>query len=336
MTRSFARLPAVAALAFLMTAATPPPAPAAKHDEHAVRLSWFGERPAFSPDGKRIAFIGKTFGDAYELDIATGQVRNLTAHLPHAGILRVQYLPNGDFLITAPRHFDGAKARWEGELWILDKNAERGLVPLDQPVFEGVAISRRSNLIGFAVQEGEISASNLKDLKPQFYTAEIAYGADGPKLVNKRHIPVTGCVGEAQDFRDNDREMTIPCYGLSPTGGAHASAWGVELATGKTTIYRDVPDEYDEIEGIAPDGSWSAVECAPAGSGGLPPLDICRLELKPNGRISRLLIATAPGSTRKVNNPVISPDGKWMAVASSDSRYEAGTGDGILLLRIAN
>lgn len=336
MVTMIARLSTLVAVGLFTIAAAPSPPPAPKHLEDAVRLSWFGERPAFSPDGKRIAFIGKTFGDAYELEIATGKVRNLTGHLPHAGILRVQYLPNGDFLIIAPRHFDGPKARWEGELWILDKNAEHGLVPLNQPVFEGVAISRRSNLIGFAVQEGEISANNLKDLKPQFYTAEIAYGADGPKLVNKRRIPVTGCVGEAQDFRDDDRVMTIPCYGLSPKGGAHASAWGVELATGKVTVYRDVPDEYDEIEGISPDGSWSAVECAPSGSGGLPPLDICRLELKPNGRISRLLIATAPGSTRKVNNPVISPDGQWMAVASSDSRYEAGTGDGILLLRIAD
>ena len=78
------------------------------------------------------------------------------------------------------------------------------------------------------------------------------------------------------------------------------------------------------------------MECAPAVKTGLPPLDICRLEMKPRGRFSRLVIATAPGSTRKVNNPVISPDGRWMALASSDSRYEVGTGDGILLLRIAD
>ena len=297
-----------------------------------MRLSWFGDRPAFSPDGKRIAVIGRTFGDAYELEIATGKVRNLTAHLPHQGLLRVQYLPNGDFLITAPRHFAGDKSRWDGELWILDKNGEHGLVSLDQRVFEGVAVSRRSNKIGFAVHDGEMTPKNMTT---EFYTAEIAYGVDGPRLVDKRRVPVTDCVGEAQDFRDDDKEMTLACYGLSPTGGALASARGVELATGRMTIYRNAPGEYDEIEGIAPDGSWSTVECAPAAETGVPPLDICRLELKPNGRFSRLLVATAPGSTRKLNNPVISPDGKWMAVASSDSRYEIGTGDGILLLRLA-
>jgi hypothetical protein len=329
------RLSALAALGFLFLAAAPPPAPAPKHIEDAVRLSWFGERPAFSPDGKRIAFIGKTFGDAYELEISTGRVRNLTAHLPHAGILRVQYLPNGDFLIIAPRHA-GPNARWEGELWILDKNAERGLVPLNQRLFEGVAISRKSNLIGFATHEGDINEKNVNSISTEFWTAEIDYGADGPKLINKRKLPVTGCVGEAQDFRDNDQEMTFPCYSRSAKGGALANARGINLVTGKMTVYRDQADEYAEIEGIAPDGSWSAVECAPAGTGGLPPLDICRLELKPGGQMTRLLIATAPGSTRKVNNPVISPDGKWMAVASSDSRYEAGTGDGILLLKLAD
>jgi len=94
-----------------------------------------------------------------------------------------------------------------------------------------------------------------KNMTTEFYTAEIAYGDDGPRLVDKRRVPVTGCVGEPQDFRDDDKEMTLACYSVSPTGGALASARGVELATGRMTIYRDAPGEYDEIEGIAPDRS---------------------------------------------------------------------------------
>ena len=75
--------------------------------EQAEMLSPFGGRAAFSPDGKKIAFVGKTYGDAYEIDIATRAVRNLTRGFPHQGIMRIQYLPNGDFLVTAPRIHNG-------------------------------------------------------------------------------------------------------------------------------------------------------------------------------------------------------------------------------------
>ena len=48
--------------------------------------------------------------------------------------------------------------------------------------------------------------------------------------------------------------------------------------------------------------------------------------------MTQLLSVTAPGSTRKVNNPVISPDGRWMAFSTADTRYDLGSGDGIMAL----
>ena len=68
------------------------------------RLTWFGERASWSPDGKRIAFMAKSFGDAFEVDVATGRIRLLT-HYPNPGFLRVQYLPNGDYLLVGARQF---------------------------------------------------------------------------------------------------------------------------------------------------------------------------------------------------------------------------------------
>ena len=65
-------------------------------------LTWFGERASWSPDGRRIAFMSKSFGDAFEIDAATRVIRLLT-HYPHAGFLRVQYLPNGDYFLIGAR-----------------------------------------------------------------------------------------------------------------------------------------------------------------------------------------------------------------------------------------
>ena len=54
-----------------------------------TRLTGFGERAVWSPDGKRIAFMSKSFGDAFEIDLATRMTRLLTGHFRHAGFMRV-------------------------------------------------------------------------------------------------------------------------------------------------------------------------------------------------------------------------------------------------------
>lgn len=55
-----------------------------------TRLTAFGERASWSPDGKRIAFMSKSFGDAFEIDLSSRMTRLLT-HYAHPGFLRVQY-----------------------------------------------------------------------------------------------------------------------------------------------------------------------------------------------------------------------------------------------------
>ena len=84
--------------------APPPSAPApgespADHlPPHIRQVTWFGERADWSLDGKRILFLSKTFGDAMEIDLSTGIIRNLTAHYPHHGYTRALYLANDDIL----------------------------------------------------------------------------------------------------------------------------------------------------------------------------------------------------------------------------------------------
>src|SRR5687767_1590080 len=72
---------------------------------HIRQVTHFGERADWSHDGKRIVFLSKTFGDAMELTLETGAIRNLTAHYPHHGYTRALYLANGDILLSGPETF---------------------------------------------------------------------------------------------------------------------------------------------------------------------------------------------------------------------------------------
>src|SRR3954462_5452921 len=91
---------------------------------HITQVTWFGERADWSHDGKRILFISKTFGDAMELDVASHQIRNLTAHYPHHGYTRALYLTNGDIPLSGPESFNPQRigeARVQCFLYVLDK-----------------------------------------------------------------------------------------------------------------------------------------------------------------------------------------------------------------------
>ncbi len=72
-----------------------------------TKLLDYGERPYWSPDGKRIAFIERNYGDVCEMDFETREVRNLTGNLgEHHHFLRVLFLNNGDYLLIGPKEFN--------------------------------------------------------------------------------------------------------------------------------------------------------------------------------------------------------------------------------------
>lgn len=57
--------------------------PAGELPPHIRRLMFFGERADWSHDGKKILFIEKTYGDACEVEVATGRITPVTHHYPH-------------------------------------------------------------------------------------------------------------------------------------------------------------------------------------------------------------------------------------------------------------
>lgn len=301
---------------------------------HITQLSGFGERASWSPDGQKIAFIGKSFGDAFEIDLKSRLTRLLTGHFRHPGFLRIQYLPNGDFLLIGARTFQDIRTTRDRdqEFWYMAADAKSPPVPLGQKVSEGVAISRKQMKIAWSNTHGQ-DPNTIPAGTSIIFTADIETHEGKPRLVNKQELlrsTSRDCVLEAQDFRDDDRELIYTCY-----RNPFADVLGVKLATGEVSIYRKLAGEYNEVEGIAPDGRWALVESSRdqgpdhQDSGHI---DLWKLTLEPMSpgfvRITRW--GDFPGY--KASNPVVSPDGRRIAFQSARTDEPAGVGHGLFLL----
>jgi WD40-like Beta Propeller Repeat len=297
-------------------------------------LTHFGERADISPDNQRVAFMGKSFGDAMAIDLKSREIRCLTCNIPAAVFLRVMHLSTGDYILIGPDHFENihiSRTR-DNELWFLSK--ERGAKPvkLDQKMSEGAAISKQSLKIAFS----QTAAQNA-ELAPeasQLIVADVDLSGT-PKLVNKKTVYQSkdkSCVLEAQDFYDNDRKMTFTCY--EPEG--HSSVMGIDLQTGEVTNFSKAPGTYNEVEGIFPDGLYAAVEadrqCEElGGKRGSGNIDIWKLRLDGTGKDFTRLTHFNDYQGGKASNPVISADGRFMAFQSARTTDPAGVGYGILL-----
>jgi Tol biopolymer transport system component len=156
-----------------------------------------------------------------------------------------------------------------------------------------------------------------------------------PKLVNQKTVYESkdrNCVIEAQDFYDNDTKMTFTCY--EPEG--HSSVMGIDLKTGEVTNFSKALGSYNEVEGIFPDGLYTAVEadrqCEKLGGvRGSGNIDIWKLKLDGTGKDFTRLTFFNDYEGGKASNPVLSTDGRFMAFQSAKTTDPAGVGYGILI-----
>ncbi|NUR53787.1 MAG: hypothetical protein HOQ29_05020 [Acidobacteria bacterium] len=298
-----------------------------------TRLTFFGERAAWSPDGRRVAFMEKSFGDAYEIDLATKALRLLT-HYPHPGFLRVQYLPNGDYFLIGARTFTDIRSTraHDQEMWVLKRDFTPGdhAIPLGHKISEGVAISRTSTKIAWSNTHGQFP-EELQEGESVIYTADVVDQGGTPALTNKKEViraRAPECTLEAQDFRDNDRELIYTCY-RSP----FADVLGVDLASGRVTVYRKLAGEYNEVEGIFPDGRHTLVESSrEQAQQNSNYIDIWKLRLEPNSDDFTRVTHWGEYAGYKASNPVVSPDGRRIAFQSARSKDPAGVGYGIFVM----
>jgi hypothetical protein len=306
---------------------------------HITRLTLFGERADFSHDGRTVLFVEKTFGDVYEVDLETRSPRLLTGHYPHHGYTRALYLANGDVLLSGPERFDPeapGDARVQCFLSVLDKSLTKPPTPLGTKCSEGPAVSRKRLHIAWT----HVAAQYPDAMPPgssRIHEADITYEDGVPKLANQRlvldsrDLPFR-CTLEAQNFRPPDEhELTFSAYGHQGT-----DVCGIDLRTKAVTNYSDAPEQYDEPEGIFPDGRWTLVECDREGFTGRGPghVDLWKLSLDGNRTWERLTeFNRYPGY--KASNPVVSDDGRFMAFQMAKSRDPAGVGYGLFLYDLA-
>jgi len=328
-----------AASAFVLPAAeTAPGANPADHlPAHIRRVTWFGERADWSHDGQRILFLSKTFGDAMELEVASGRIRNLTAHYPHHGYTRALYLANGDIILSGPAEFDPAKAgqaRVQCWLYVLPRGGARPAVPLGTKCSEGPAVSRTRLRVAWT----HVSAQYPQEMpagSSRIQEADLVYENGRPRLANQRlvldsrDLPFP-CTLETQNYRPPaEGELTFSAYGYQGT-----EVMGVDLATRKVTNYSLAPGQYDEPEGIFPDGQSTLVECDKQNLKGSNHIDLWRLRLDGSGATERLTwFSDYPGY--KASNPVVSDDGRSIAFQLAKSTEAAGVGHGIFILDLS-
>lgn len=324
--------------------AAPAPVESAYPGTHRIpgSLTYFGERPSWSPDGGKIAFMSKSYGDAFEIDLETKDIKLLTG-TPNPGYLRVQYLPNGDYFLIGARTFEDATTTRENnmEMWVL-KQGEREPVALGHKIWEGVAISANTTRIAWANTHGNYP-DRFAENENAISVADIVYDDDGqPALANEREVlraTEPECKLEPQDFRNNDTELIYTCYDDTdfPTGGTSSggNVRGINLETGEVIIYRHVVGEYNEVEGIYPGGRYTLVESTRdnwQANNGTRAIDLWRMSLEPNSTDFVRLTFLGDSRGDKAGNPVVSPDGRTMAFSRGRIEDAAGVGYGILLL----
>ena len=298
------------------------------------QITSFGERPDWSHDGKRIAFMEKTFGDAFEVEVATGKLKPLTHHFFHNGFIRVLYLANGDYLLIGSKDFD-PKNPWNSrdpanaELWVLKKDLLSPPFPLNVKVKEGAAPSRTKMKLSWGVDD--IFMGDM------VYTNGVPALQNIETLVRSQDLPgaVKGWHLETQNFRPPlENELLFNAH--FPKVEYEAEVMGIDLKTRKIVNYTNRPDRYDEPEGVFPDGKYMMVESTrhypkrDTGRTTWDYIDLYKLTLDGSGNMERVTYFNKD-KKYKATNPVVRDDGKYMAFQYSIIGETTGIGHGILI-----
>jgi hypothetical protein len=217
---------------------------------------------------------------------------------------------------------------------VLNKDLKTPPTPLGEMCSEGPCVSRTKLRIAWTLTRTQ-APDKLKVGQSQIWMGDVEYVDGVPRIVNRKLALDSDSLGfkctlECQNFRPpSEEEMTFSSYNYNGT-----DVFGVNLSTGKVTNYSNAPGQYDEPEGIFPDGQSTLVECDKHREGkekrGPGYVDLYRLKLDGSGAMERLTFFNDVEG-HKASNPVVSDDGKFMAFQAARTKDPAGVGYGIFL-----
>ena len=315
-----------------------PGSPLEQLPKHMQVLTHFGERADFSPDNTRIAFMAKSFGDAFVIDLKTQVVRCLTCSIPGAAFLRIMHLSDGNFILIGPERFSdiGTSRRRDNELWFMSKEPGSKPVKLGQKMSEGAAISKKQLRMSWS--ETNAQFPDLPRDYSRLVVADLGYAGGILKIINKKTVfesKDASCRVESQDFYDHDQKLTFTCYRPKGLGGV----MGIDLKTGQVTDFSQAPTIYNEVEGVFPDGQYTLVESSKqvetlGGEHGSHEIDIWKLRMDGTGKDFVRVTRFNDYQGWKASNPVISTDGRLMAFQVARTADEAGVGYGLILMTL--
>jgi Tol biopolymer transport system component len=128
---------------------------------------------------------------------------------------------------------------------------------------------------------------------------------------------------EVQNFIPPDEnKMTFSGYQFQGT-----EVMMLDIKTGLVTNMSNADKQYDEPEGIFPDGKYCCVECDRETGA----VDIYKVKLDGTGVLTRMTYFSDYKGF-KSSNPVISDDGRYMAFQLAKSTDLAGIGYGIFIM----
>ncbi|MFO7670065.1 MAG: hypothetical protein R6W31_10440 [Bacteroidales bacterium] len=293
-------------------------------------LTEWGVRPDWDETSENIYFLNRLIGDVFKINLKTKEIMCVTAHFYHGGIFRAQCLPNGDLLLAISNNTfdpnDPEKNRHTGlELHVLKKGWTTNPISLGQYCDEGPAVSKQNMKIAWTL-------AGQREIK----TGDIIYEDGIPGLINVHTVVSYADSGkyvrlESQDFRPpDDQELIFTHYwGDAMDQYHHSQVYGINLTNNEVTRYTDLPDSYNEAEGIFPDGKYMLLESdrhQPLPERNKYKLDIYILKLDGSGEAERLADFSTryPGILRS-DNPVVNNTGNFVA---HQYGYMNGAGDG--------